>query len=45
MAGMLAGVGQRMLPGVARMLMNQFFNCLVERLSTAPSAALSRETP
>lgn len=44
-AGMLAGVGQRMLPGAARMLMNQFFNCLVERLSTAPSAAMSRETP
>jgi len=27
--GMLAGVGQRMLPGVAKMLMNQFFECLV----------------
>ena len=30
--GMLAGVGQRMLPGVAKMLMNQFFECLVARL-------------
>jgi uncharacterized protein len=30
--GMLAGVGQRMLPGVARMLMNQFFDCLKARL-------------
>jgi carbon monoxide dehydrogenase subunit G len=27
--GMLAGVGQRMLPGVAKMLMNQFFECLI----------------
>ena len=27
--GMLAGVGQRMLPGVAKMLMNQFFDCLI----------------
>src|ERR1700682_56194 len=30
--GMLAGVGQRMLPGVAKMLMNQFFECLITRL-------------
>jgi carbon monoxide dehydrogenase subunit G len=30
--GMLAGVGQRMLPGVAKMLMNQFFECLRARL-------------
>src|SRR3954453_8936438 len=30
--GMLAGVGQRMLPGVAKMLMNQFFECLMARL-------------
>ena len=30
--GMLAGVGQRMLPGVAKMLMNQFFECLKGRL-------------
>jgi carbon monoxide dehydrogenase subunit G len=30
--GMLAGVGQRMLPGVAKMLMNQFFDCLRNRL-------------
>ncbi|MDQ3810715.1 MAG: carbon monoxide dehydrogenase subunit G [Chloroflexota bacterium] len=36
--GMLAGVGQRMLPGVARMLMNQFFECLVARMG-APQAA------
>jgi carbon monoxide dehydrogenase subunit G len=32
--GMLAGVGQRMLPGVAKMLMNQFFECLIGRLSS-----------
>jgi carbon monoxide dehydrogenase subunit G len=31
--GMLAGVGQRMLPGVAKMLMNQFFECLKARLT------------
>jgi carbon monoxide dehydrogenase subunit G len=31
--GMLAGVGQRMLPGVAKMLMNQFFDCLKARLA------------
>ncbi len=30
--GMLAGVGQRMLPGVAKMLMNQFFDCLKARM-------------
>ncbi len=30
--GMLAGVGQRMLPGVAKMLMNQFFECMKARL-------------
>ena len=30
--GMLAGVGQRMLPGVAKMLMNQFFDCQVAKL-------------
>jgi carbon monoxide dehydrogenase subunit G len=30
--GMLAGVGQRMLPGVAKMLMNQFFECLIGKL-------------
>ena len=33
--GMLAGVGQRMLPGVAKMLMNQFFECLIARLERA----------
>ena len=32
--GMLAGVGQRMLPGVAKMLMNQFFECLVGKASS-----------
>jgi carbon monoxide dehydrogenase subunit G len=31
--GMLAGVGQRMLPGVAKMLMNQFFECLIGKAS------------
>jgi carbon monoxide dehydrogenase subunit G len=31
--GMLAGVGQRMLPGVAKMLMNQFFECLMAKLA------------
>jgi uncharacterized protein len=36
--GMLAGVGQRMLPGVAKMLMNQFFECLIGRLSTTKAA-------
>jgi len=35
--GMLAGVGQRMLPGVAKMLMNQFFECLIARLSAVSS--------
>lgn len=29
--GTVAGVGQRMLGGVAKMLMDQFFNCLVAR--------------
>ena len=33
--GMLAGVGQRMLPGVAKMLMNQFFECLIGKANTA----------
>ncbi len=44
-AGMLAGVGQRMLPGVAKMLMNQFFNCMSAKLSavSAESAAVSGE--
>jgi len=36
--GMLAGVGQRMLPGVAKMLMNQFFECLIGRLSANKAA-------
>jgi carbon monoxide dehydrogenase subunit G len=31
--GMLAGVGQRMLPGVAKMLMNQFFECQIAKLT------------
>lgn len=38
--GTVAGVGQRMLGGVARMLMNQFFECLKEKL-TQPSAPQS----
>src|ERR671932_748446 len=32
--GMLAGVGQRMLPGVAKMLMNQFFECLIGKMTS-----------
>src|SRR5438876_10922904 len=36
--GMLAGVGQRMLPGVAKMLMNQFFECLMGKMSGAEAA-------
>jgi carbon monoxide dehydrogenase subunit G len=36
--GMLAGVGQRMLPGVAKMLMNQFFECLIARLGAQQAA-------
>jgi uncharacterized protein len=32
--GMLAGVGQRMLPGVAKMLMNQFFDCLIGKANS-----------
>ena len=36
--GMLAGVGQRMLPGVAKMLMNQFFECLIGRLGASKAA-------
>jgi carbon monoxide dehydrogenase subunit G len=36
--GMLAGVGQRMLPGVAKMLMNQFFECLIARLGATKAA-------
>jgi uncharacterized protein len=43
-AGMLAGVGQRMLPGVAKMLMNQFFNSLIKRLSTAHLETITPET-
>jgi len=31
--GMLAGVGQRMLPGVSKMLMNQFFECLIAKMT------------
>lgn len=30
--GMIAGVGQRMLGGAAKMLMNQFFECLKGKL-------------
>src|ERR671932_324553 len=36
--GMLAGVGQWMLPGVAKMLMNQFFECLIGRMSKSEAA-------
>src|SRR5205823_4421757 len=36
--GMLAGVGQRMLPGVAKMLMNQFFECLIARMGAQQAA-------
>ena len=36
---MLAGVGQRMLPGVAKMLMNQFFECLVGKRAQLRSGA------
>jgi carbon monoxide dehydrogenase subunit G len=43
--GMLAGVGQRMLPGVAKMLMNQFFECLVSKMSPAPAPAAESATP
>jgi carbon monoxide dehydrogenase subunit G len=32
-AGMLAGAGQRMLPGVAKLLMNQYFECLRARMA------------
>jgi carbon monoxide dehydrogenase subunit G len=37
--GMLAGVGQRMLPGVAKMLMNQFFECLIARANAGASTS------
>jgi uncharacterized protein len=30
--GTLAGVGQRMLPGIAKMLMNDMFNCVKKRI-------------
>ena len=36
--GMLAGVGQRMLPGVAKMLMNQFFECLIGKANSQQAA-------
>ncbi len=39
--GMIAGVGQRMLPGVAKMLMNQFFECMKARLVAAASGRLA----
>ena len=41
--GMLAGVGQRMLPGVARMLMNQFFECLISRMQSGQRGVSSGE--
>ena len=31
--GLIAGVGQRMLGGIGKMLIGQFFNCLEQRLS------------
>ena len=31
--GVVAGVGQRMIGGVAKMLMNQFFDCLRNRVT------------
>lgn len=34
--GLLAGVGQRMLGGVARMLLDQFFSRMAEELQPAP---------
>ncbi len=36
--GTVAGVGQRMLGGVAKMLMNQFFECLRNRLPASSAA-------
>jgi carbon monoxide dehydrogenase subunit G len=42
--GMLAGVGQRMLPGVAKMLMNQFFECLINRAKAGASAQSTQTT-
>src|SRR4051812_3682606 len=42
--GMLAGVGQRMLPGVAKMLMNQFFECLVSKMSPPATADSATST-
>ena len=32
-AGKLAGAGQRMLPGVAKLLMNRYFECLRARMA------------
>jgi carbon monoxide dehydrogenase subunit G len=37
--GMLSGVGQRMLPGVAKMLMNQFFECLIAKAKSGSPQA------
>jgi len=36
--GTVAGVGQRMLGGVAKMLMDQFFNCLKARAGAGAAA-------
>ena len=33
--GTLAGVGQRMLPGIAKMLMNDMFNCVKKQIESA----------
>ena len=34
LGGPMAGVAQRLLPGVARMMMDQFFKCMIAELST-----------
>jgi carbon monoxide dehydrogenase subunit G len=36
--GLIAGVGQRMLGGVGKMLIGQFFKCLEQQLGGAPPA-------
>ena len=33
--GTLAGVGQRMLPGIAKMLMNDMFGCVKKQIEGA----------
>lgn len=34
--GLIAGVGQRMLGGIGKMLIGQFFKCLEQQLAGAP---------